>query len=107
MAYNINSELNKAMPPRKTVHIMDGQPQRVFRKTVHLLHLSDVEDPDLYLAEPLLEWERSEKGQWVMEHAIESPMYLQQMNIATYGYSYAIVADLWEKDATYYALKWE
>ena len=92
---------------KHTVKIVDGQPQRIFRKTVHLIQVADVEDPDLYLAEPLLEWKQSEKGQWVMEHAIEGPMYLQQMNIATYGYTYAIVADLWEQDAMYYRLKWE
>ena len=34
-------------------------------------NLGDVEDPQLYAAFPLSEWEKSEEGNWVMNHAIE------------------------------------
>jgi len=35
---------------------------------VHEFLMGDVEDPDLYAADPLIKWEQSEIGQWVMKN---------------------------------------
>ena len=90
-----------------TVKIVDGEPQRIFRKTVHQFMVSDCEDPEVFAAQPIWEWQQTEKGKWVMEHAISSPMFMHHLDNSSYAYKFAIVADLYERDATYYALKWE
>lgn len=74
---------------------------------VHEFPMGDVEDPDLYAAEPLWKWQQTEAGQWVMEHAVEKPFWHRRVNPYYYGYTYYIVARLSEQDQTYWALKWQ
>jgi len=73
---------------------------------VHEFTMGDVEDPDLYAAEPLWKWQQSEQGAWVMEHAVESPVWHRQADPYNYGHQYAISAKLTAKDLTYFYLKW-
>lgn len=73
---------------------------------VHTFRLGDVEDPELYAAAPLIEWEKSEQGQWVMEHAVEQPMWHKNIDHVHYGYSFAITAKLRGSDISYFMLKW-
>ena len=61
---------------------------------VHTFIMGDVEDPDLYAAQPLIDWQNSESGQWVMENAVESPMWHRQADPISFGYKYAITAKL-------------
>jgi len=74
---------------------------------VHSFAMGDVEDPDLYAAQPIHEWQESEQGKWVMEHAVETPFWHRHMDPSTYGYKYYIIARLREQDQTYWALKWQ
>lgn len=74
---------------------------------VHEFAMGDVEDPDLYAAQPLWEFEKSEKGQWVMEHALESPIWQRQIDHMTFGYRYRVAARLTEQDITYFLLRWK
>jgi hypothetical protein len=67
--------------------------------------MGDVEDPDLYAAQPLLEFERGEKGKWVMEHALEEPIWRRQIDHVSFGYRYKIAARLTEQDITYFLLR--
>jgi hypothetical protein len=73
---------------------------------VHRFRMGDVEDPDLYAAEPLLEWQHSEMGEWVMERAVDTPEWHRMADVASYGYKYAIVAKLKDVDYTWWTLKW-
>lgn len=73
---------------------------------VHRFSLGDVEDPDLYAAQPLWEWQQSEQGQWVMEHSIEEPLWERYWDNAQYNQVYRIVAKLTEENATFFQLKW-
>jgi len=34
----------------------------------HTFRMGDVEDPELYAAPPILEWQKTEQGCWVMAH---------------------------------------
>ena len=86
--------------------LVDNKVLEIKTVIVHRFEMSDVEDPDLYAAQPLIDWQNSESGSWVMEHAVESPMWHRQANPMTYGYSYAVSAKLQAKDYTYWALKW-
>lgn len=69
--------------------------------------MGDVEDPDLYAAQPLHAWQQTESGQWVMEHAMETPFWHRMTNPYYYGLTYYIVARLSEQDQTYWTLKWK
>lgn len=73
---------------------------------VHKFFLGDVEDPQLYAAGPLLEWEKSEQGQWVMAHAVEEPFWHMHNDHVHWGYTFAITAKLKGSDISYYMLKW-
>jgi hypothetical protein len=75
--------------------------------TFHSFSMGDVEDPDLYAAQPLYEWQQTEQGQWVMEHAVEEPVWHRVVNPYTFGYTYHVVARLSEQDQTYWALRWK
>lgn len=74
---------------------------------VHKFQMGDVEDPDLYAAQPLYEWQQTEAGQWIMEHAVETPFWHRQADPYNYGHTYCVVARLSEPDQTYWALKWQ
>lgn len=72
---------------------------------VYEFPMGDVEDPDLYAAEPLWKWQNSEAGQFVMEHAVEQPYWVRVPDVAHYGYRYRIVARLSESNQTFFRLK--
>jgi hypothetical protein len=68
--------------------------------------MGDVEDPDLYAAQPIMAWQESEAGKWVMEHAVEKPFWHRHVDPYTFGYQYYIIARLSEQDQTYWTLRW-
>ena len=73
---------------------------------VHEFTMGDVDDPDIYAAEPLWQFQQSEKGQWVIEHSLETPIYQRVIDQMYYGYKYKISARLTEQDITYFLLRW-
>ncbi len=79
---------------------------RIRNVVVHRFLMGDVEDPDLFAAEPLYKWEKSEQGQWVMKHAIETPVWHRNNDYRSWQTQYAITAKLKEKDYSYFLLKW-
>jgi hypothetical protein len=91
--------------PRE-IKIVDGYTIAYSDVVVHHFPMGDVEDPDLYAASPLYEWQQSEAGAWVMEHAVEPPFWTRQPDMESYGYRYYVVARLKEADQTYFKLKW-
>jgi hypothetical protein len=68
--------------------------------------MSDVEDPDLYAAEPLYNWEHSEKGQFVMKNALDTPEWHRTLDPNRYGWQFSIVAQLEGPALTEYLLRW-
>jgi len=74
--------------------------------TVHRFQMGDVEDPILYAGEPLMKWQNSECGKWVMDHAVEVPSWHQQVDYSSFGHTFIVRARLKAKDATYFRLKW-
>ena len=87
----------------------DGEYHRVdeiHKVVVHKFDMSDVEDPDLYAAEPLWNWQQSEAGQFVMEHAIDKPEWHRHMDSMFMGYRYVITAELEKKKLAEFYLRW-
>jgi len=72
---------------------------------VHSFAMGDVEDPDLFAAEPLIAWEKSEMGQWVMANAVETPTWHRMADPVTMGYRYTIRAKLAGPKLTEYLLR--
>jgi hypothetical protein len=90
-----------------SVKIIDGVPTKIVKLVVHSFTVGDSEDPIIHAAQPMHEWENTECGQWVKQHAIEIPMWHQQIDHMRMGYRFAITAELSEKDAIYFNLKWK
>ena len=73
---------------------------------VHMFNMGDVDDPDLYAAQPIWEWQQSEQGKWVMENSIEQPFWERHWDHTQFSQRYKIVANLTEAHATFFQLKW-
>ena len=97
-----------ATPKNPTFEVMvfDGVAHRIHKTIVHRFLMGDVDDPDLYAGEPLWQWQQSEMGKWVMARAVDTPEWHRMADMMNYGYQYAVVAKLKEKDYTYWILKW-
>ena len=74
---------------------------------VHTIRMGDVEDPDLFVAQPIYEWQESDAGKFIMEHAVEKPYWHRTTDYASYGHRYDIVARLSEQNECFWRLKWE
>ncbi len=74
---------------------------------VHKITMGDVEDPDLYVAQPIHEWQKTEAGKWVMENAVDTPIWHRSIDAFNYGHLYTIHAKLKDIDYTYFKLKFQ
>ena len=87
--------------------LVDGKAIKFSDVKVYEFNMGDVEDPDLYAAQPIMAWQESEAGKWVMAHAVEKPFWHRHVDPHTFGYRYYIIARLSEQDQTYWTLKWQ
>lgn len=73
---------------------------------VYEFNMGDVEDPEIYAAGPLINWQNSEEGKWVLDNAIDKPVW--HINIAhdTYGYKCSVIAELEGVALTFFNLKY-
>jgi hypothetical protein len=78
----------------------------IIRTCLHTFSMGDVDDPYLYAAFPIHEWQQTEHGKWVMEHATEPPTFTCDPDLSTYGYRVTVSGHLTDKDYTYFMLKW-
>lgn len=79
--------------------------QNTSRVTFKSFTLGDVEDPELFVALPISDWQQTDQGSWVMEHASDLT-YDISPDITTYGYRVRIHGIINDKDLTYYYLRW-
>ena len=74
---------------------------------VHRITLGDVDDPELYIAMPLYDWQYSDEGSWIMTHSVETPYWrTSPFPFTSYGIQYDVVAVFTPKDHTFWMLKW-
>ncbi len=73
----------------------------------HTFTVSDVDDPDIYAAEPIFEWQNSEAGKWMMKHSSPVPSWHQETDFATWGTRYLIRGYLTPELYTFWKLKYE
>lgn len=67
----------------------------------------DVDDVDIYVAQPIYEWQQTDAGKWVMAHA-QDLRYYTSADPNTLGYRVTIRGDMPEGPLlTEYFLKWK
>ena len=88
------------------VKVIDNVAVKIHNVIVHRFSVADCEDPQLFAAEPIWKWQESEMGQWVMENALEKPIWSRHIDYNSYGYQYIIQARLKEADYLVWALQW-
>jgi len=73
---------------------------------VHTFEVGDVEDPDLYAAEPIYKWQQTPAGTWVMKNSLEAPTWSRHSLLNSYYTRYKIVANFTLKKLSEYYLRW-
>lgn len=79
-------------PVRNKFNLVGDRVEECKELVVHTFSMGDVDDPDLHAAQPLIEWEKSEFGQWVMKNAADTPTWHRHIDPMSYGYQYQIRA---------------
>ena len=105
LTHNSSDESQHWRPPE--VKIIGDRAVRYCDVCVHEISMGDVEDPDLMIAQPIWEWQQSDAGKFVMEHAVEAPYWARSMDYSSWGHKYRIVARLSEQNETYFRLRFQ
>jgi len=84
--------------------IIDEKAVRFRDVCVHEIRMADVEDPDLWVASPIYDWQQTEAGKFIMEHAVEKPYWISGVDYTSYGTVYKIMARLSEQNETFWRL---
>lgn len=74
------------------------------QRIVHKFFMGDVEDPELYCAQPIYEWQQTDHGKWVMSHGLDPTFHIHPDAIS-YGYQIVITAHITPKRWTEYVLR--
>jgi len=88
------------------VKIINNQAVRCRDVCVHEMRVGDVDDPDIYVAQQIWEWQQTAAGEFVMGCAVDKPYWVRATDYAVYGHVYRIVARLAEPDELFWTLKW-
>ena len=87
--------------------MIDFEEAKTIECLVHTIKMADVEDPDLFVAQPIWEWQQTEEGKWIMKHSRPTPSYNSHFDQSTYGHTYVITAYLKPIDYTFWSLKFK
>ncbi len=93
-------------PPRHKYNVVGDRVEECKIVVVHSFTMGDVEDPDLYAAEPMIQWEKSDAGQWIMRNAADTPTWHRIADPASMGYRYQIRAKLMGPALTEWLLRY-
>ena len=72
---------------------------------VHTFTMGDVEDPDIFAADPIWKWQQTELGKYVMKRAAETPVWHRDIDRHSMGWRYSIVAKFDERSLVEYYLR--
>ncbi len=79
---------------------------KTIKTVIYSFAMGDVEDPYLYAAHPIHEWQQTDMGKWCMEHMVNQGTFVCQPDPISWGYRVAITGEFNEKDYTYFRLKY-
>ncbi len=74
------------------------------RRVVHKFTMGDVDDVEIYIAQPIYEWQQTDHGKWVMKNG-RDPQYHINADPVAYGYQVVITAHITPKRWTEYVLR--
>jgi hypothetical protein len=97
-----STRFNTPVKQTNKYQVYDGEVYE--RRNVHKFRLGDCEDPDVYVAQPIYEWQQTEHGKWVMAHG-RDPTYHLHADPITYGHLVLITAHITAKRWTEYCLR--
>jgi hypothetical protein len=100
--YNLDQTYSK--PPE--CKIINGKVVKFSDMVVHHFRMGDIEDPMLYAADPVSQWQQTEAGKFVTENAVEPIWWIHRVNHQRYESEFIIVARMKESDQTFYTLKY-
>jgi len=76
------------------------------RLSLHQFRMGDVDDVEIYVAQPIYEWQQTPQGRWCMDNATNLH-YLTGFDTEGFGYQITITGDLEDKLATEFLLRWK
>lgn len=97
----------KAMAKLKPIWQFDSEEAKVIEYVVHKITVNDVDDPDVYVGQPIHDWQQTEAGKWVLENSRPKPCWYRYNDTLSYGYVYYIKAYFTPQQLTYWKLKYE
>lgn len=83
-------------------HVID----EIHKIVVHTFSISDNDDPEIYAAEPIWNWQQTDKGKFVMKNAYTVPEFHRMYDISSLSYKFAITAEFEKKILVEFYLKW-
>jgi hypothetical protein len=98
---------HKSLYQKPTIKIVGDKAIRYSDIMVHEFNVSDVEDLEIYIADPLYHWTQSEAGQWVISHALEKPYWITWPDPNTFYTKVVVMARLSDADQIYFKLKFQ
>ena len=72
---------------------------------LHTFNMGDVDDVDIYVAQPIYEWQQTDKGTWCMNNATDLT-YDVLPDPWNYGYKIIIKGELEQPQAVECVLRW-
>lgn len=84
--------------------IIDGKAVRFRDVCVFETTIGDVEDPDLFVADPIYRWQQTKEGKFIMENAVDKPYWIRNTDYNTFGHKYTVMARLSEQTETFWRL---
>jgi hypothetical protein len=74
---------------------------------LHEFTMGDCEDPYLYAAQPIYEWQQTEHGKWIMANVVEEPVFHIQPDATLFGMRVVITGKLNPEAETFFRLKYK
>jgi len=87
--------------------IVDNKIEELHTVVVHRFKMGETSDPEIAIAVPILEWQKTDPGKFVMQYCVEKPSfhyYLQQYDLR---YQCCIIATLEMKRLSEFYLKFD
>ena len=87
-----------------TYHFVGDRVEERRKVLLHEFRMSDCDDVEIYMAEPIYKWQQTDLGKWCMENATDL-QFQTQVDPMTMGHRVIITGILSGKHLTYFLLK--
>jgi len=77
-----------------------------FNTVVFKFSMGDVDDPDIYAAQSIMQWQSTESGKWIMDHALYLPKWERYADPYQHGWTFTVRATLSPENYTFWKLKY-